>query len=61
MNRSEEKQITAYVHSLGLLLVKVISNTFDVISPQGHALKDYKALLDVELQARDLRKHLIMS
>ena len=41
MHRGEEKQITAYVHRLGLLLVKVIDNTFDVLTPQGHTLKDY--------------------
>ncbi len=43
MNRSEERQITEYVHSLGLLLVKAIDNTFHLLSPEGHKLKDYSA------------------
>ena len=41
MNRSEEKQIAAYVHSLGLLLVRVIDNTFHLLTPSGHELKNY--------------------
>ena len=41
MDRGKEREITEYVHSLGLLLVKAIDNTFQLISPEGHKLKDY--------------------
>ena len=41
MDRGKEREITEYVHSLGLLLVKAIDNTFHLISPKGHKLKDY--------------------
>ena len=43
MNRSEERQLTSYVHSLGLLLVRVIDNTFHLLTPSGHELKNYNA------------------
>ena len=41
MDRGKERQITEYVHSLGLLLVKAIDNTFHLLSPEEHKLKDY--------------------
>ena len=41
MNRSEERQLASYVHSLGLLLVRVIDNTFHLLTPSGHELKNY--------------------
>ena len=41
MNRSEERQLAAYVHSLGLLLVRVIDNTFHLLTPSEHELKNY--------------------
>ena len=40
-SRSEERQIIAYVHSLGLLLVKALDDTCHLLSPKGHELKDY--------------------
>ena len=43
MDRGKEREITEYVHSLGLLLVKAIDNTFQLLSPEGHRLKDYGA------------------
>ena len=43
MNRSEERQLAAHVHSLGLLLVRVIDNTFHLLTPSGHELKNYNA------------------
>ena len=43
MNRSEERQLASYVHSLGLLLVRVIDNTFQLLTPSGHELKNYNA------------------
>ena len=43
MNRSEERQLASYVHSLGLLLVRVIDNTFHLLTPSGHELKNYNA------------------
>ena len=43
MDRGKEREITEYVHSLGLLLVKAIDNTFHLLSPEGHQLKDYGA------------------
>ena len=41
MDRGKEREITEYVHSLGLLLVKAIDNTFRLLSPKGHRLRDY--------------------
>ena len=41
MDRGKEREITEYVHSLGLLLVKAIDNTFRLLSPKGHQLRDY--------------------
>ena len=41
MDRGKEREITEDVHSLGLLLVKAIDNTFHLLSPEGHKLKDY--------------------
>ena len=41
MSRGEEKQIASYVHSLGLLLVRVIDNTFHLLTPSDHELKNY--------------------
>ena len=41
IDRGKEREITEYVHSLGLLLVKAIDNTFRLLSPQGHRLHDY--------------------
>lgn len=43
MARGEERELTEYVHSLGLMLVKAIDNTFRLISPAGHKLHDYGA------------------
>lgn len=43
IDRGKEREITEYVHNLGLLLVKAIDNTFRLISPEGHKLRDYSA------------------